>query len=274
MKESLHKPFTRRLRGKLRARLLGPHAIGIVADARNGRFVVDPLDYNVSRSLLERGEYDWPQVRVLQGLLAATSRVVVVGAHIGSVLVPLAKAAHAGSVLAFEPSPRNRGLLEMNVALNALPHVRVCAAAAGDRAGTSGFAQNPTNSGGSKLSATGGSIEVRIATLDDEVPRDWSTIDLLVIDAEGFETQVLRGARRVLPRVRHLYVEFDPGQLVAQGSTVNEFAAEVSACFSTLQVLDQRGATRVAGDPREFLLAHADRPEARLDLLFTREALP
>ena len=43
-------------------------------------------DFNVSRSLLQNGEYDWPQITWLKQVLHAQSRVVFAGAHIGAVL--------------------------------------------------------------------------------------------------------------------------------------------------------------------------------------------
>ncbi len=58
-------------------------------ETKNGRLCVQAGDFNVSRSLLENGEYDWPQISWLKQLLDAKSRVVFAGAHIGAVLIPL-----------------------------------------------------------------------------------------------------------------------------------------------------------------------------------------
>ena len=64
-----HIRLSRRLRGRLRAALLGRHALGIVARTRNGLLLLDPRDYTVSKRLLREGEYDWPVVEALAGRL-------------------------------------------------------------------------------------------------------------------------------------------------------------------------------------------------------------
>src|SRR4029077_8418741 len=111
MKNPYMKRLSRRLRGRWRERSLGEHGIAIFAETKNGRLCVHAGDFNVSRSLLQNGEYDWPQITWLKQVLDAQSRVVFAGAHIGAVLIPLARMAARPSVLAYEPSPRNFKLL-------------------------------------------------------------------------------------------------------------------------------------------------------------------
>jgi FkbM family methyltransferase len=266
------KRVSRLLRARLRARVLARHGVALVAETRNGTFAVDARDFNVSRRLLERGEYDWEQVSLLQRLLAPGARLVVVGAHIGSVLVPLAKVSGADSALAFEPSPRNRRLLGMNLVLNDLGGVRVEASAVGDAAGVARFTENPINSGNSRVSALG-EIEVPVVTLDASVPQDWPQVDLLVVDAEGFEVQVLRGAGSTLRRTRALYVEYAPEQLAEQGCSVAQFAGLVGQAFAHVHAVRAASVEQVEGDIAAYLARHAKRG-TRFDLLATREPLP
>lgn len=266
------KRVSRSLRARWRARVLSRHGVALVAETRNGTLAVDARDFNVSRHLLERGEYDWAQIGLLRSLLAPGAHLVVVGAHIGSVLIPLAKACGAGCVLAFEPSPRNRRLLRMNLALNDLGAVRVEASAVGASAGTARFTENPINSGNSRVSAAG-EIEVPVVTLDAAVPPSWPTVDLLVVDAEGFEVQVLRGAQALLARTRALYVEYAPEQLVEQGCSIAQFASLIAAAFPVVHVVRGQSVERVAGPLAGFLARHAARG-TRFDLLCRRNALP
>ncbi|HBK55348.1 MAG TPA: hypothetical protein DDZ76_03545, partial [Xanthomonadales bacterium] len=101
-----HIRLSRRLRGRLRAALLGRYGVGIVADTRNGRLLLDPRDYTVSKRLLREGCYDWPVVEALSGLLAQRSGdLLVIGCHLGALLVPLARAAER--TFGFEPDPAN-----------------------------------------------------------------------------------------------------------------------------------------------------------------------
>jgi len=85
------KRVSRQLRARWRTKSLGRHGIAIVAETKNGLLAVPAGDFNVSRSLLMSGEYDWPQITWLNGLLGAASRVVFAGAHIGAVLIPIVR---------------------------------------------------------------------------------------------------------------------------------------------------------------------------------------
>ncbi len=266
------KRVSRLVRARWRARVLSRHGIGLVAETKNGTLVVDARDFNVSRHLLERGQYDWSQVSLLQSLVTPGAGLVVVGAHIGSVLIPVARVCGAGAVIAFEPSPRNRRLLTMNLTLNGLAGVVVKACAVGDRAGTARFTENPINSGNSRVSA-GGEIEVPIVTLDASIPREWPGVDLLIVDAEGFEVQVLRGAQATLPGTRALYVEYAPEQLEEQGCSAREFAALLSDAFSFFYAVRGERVERIQGGLAGYLGKHAARG-TRFDLLCTREPLP
>ncbi|MBV6415545.1 MAG: hypothetical protein CMLOHMNK_00057 [Steroidobacteraceae bacterium] len=265
------KRISRLLRGRARARVLAAHGLGLVAEARNGTLVVDARDFNVSRHLLERGEYDWAQVTLLRSLIAPGARLVVVGAHIGSVLIPIARVSGAAGALAFEPSPRNRRFLELNLVLNGLAGLRVQPGAVGAAPGVVRFTENPINSGNSRVSVAG-EITVPVATLDASLPADWPGIDLLIVDAEGYEVQVLRGARESLSRTRALYVEYAPEQLAEQGCTAAEFAAILGAAFAHAYAVRGARVERIAGPLADYLAAHAARG-TRFDLLCLREPL-
>ncbi|MGD9598146.1 MAG: FkbM family methyltransferase [Steroidobacteraceae bacterium] len=271
MQISWRKRVSRLLRARGRMRVLAAHGIGLVADTKNGTLVVDARDFNVSRHLLERGEYDWPQVTLLSSLVAPGARLVVVGAHVGSVLIPLARIAGAASTIAFEPSPRNRRLLELNLVLNGLAGLAVQASAVGESAGRARFTENPINSGNSRVSALG-EISVPVVTLDATLPQDARQIDLLVVDAEGYEVQVLRGARDTLARTRALYVEYAPEQLAEQGCTVAEFAGLVTAAFAHTYVVRGARVERIEGEFAGHLAAHGARG-TRFDLLCLRQPL-
>ena len=266
------KRVSRMLRARWRARVLSRHGVALVAETRNGTLAVDARDFNVSRHLLERGEYDWSQVGLLRGLLAPGARLVVVGAHIGSVLIPLAAVCGAATVLAFEPSPRHRRLLAMNLALNGLAGVHVDASAVGDVAGRARFTENPINTGNSRVSSRG-EIEVPVVTLDASVPQAWPVVDLLVVDAEGLEVRVLRGAGALLRRTRALYVEYAPEQLEEQGCSVAQFAALVGGAFDNVHAVRGARVEPVPGPLGDYLARHAKRG-TRFDLLATRGPLP
>jgi len=106
-----------------------------VAETKNGLLAVPAGDFNVSRSLLMSGEYDWPQITWLNALLGAASRVVFAGAHIGALLIPIVRHSATRGVVAYEPSPRNFRLLSMNLQLNGIDGVVTFNTARGERCG-------------------------------------------------------------------------------------------------------------------------------------------
>jgi len=224
------------LRGRWRSKSLGENAIAIVAETKNGRLCVQAGDFNVSRSLLENGEYDWPQICWLKQLLHMNSRVVFAGAHIGAVLIPLARLSGMRSIVAYEPSPRNFQLLSMNLRLNEIKGVVAVNTALGDRAGKIRFTENSINTGNSRVAPVDGEITVDLGTLDGTMPADWPSIDLIVMDTEGSEVAVMRGAQTSLAATRNLYVEFSPEQLREQGSSAIEFVEMVERYFKSAYV--------------------------------------
>jgi FkbM family methyltransferase len=236
MRNPYVKRLSRQLRGRWRTKSLGEHAIAIVAESKNGRLAVHPGDFNVSRALLENGEYDWPQITWLRQLLRPASRVVFAGAHIGAVLIPLVQIAATGSTVAYEPSPRNFKLLTINLGLNGIADVVTVNAALGERPGKIQFTENSINTGNSRVAPGGGEITVDLETLDRTLPPEWDSIDLIVMDTEGSEVAAMRGAPRTLAKTRNFYVEFSPEQLREQGSSALEFIETVERHFKSAYV--------------------------------------
>jgi FkbM family methyltransferase len=272
MQISWRKKLSRIVRGKLRRRILSNHGEGIVANTRNGLLVVDPGDFGVSRALLDRGSYDWPEIQWLGRLIDAQSQLVFVGTHIGALLVPLVRNSGATRVRALEPSPRNHRFLSMNVALNGLDFASVLQVAAGNQEGHVRFAENSINSGNSRISAVG-NVEVRVAKLDT-VLADCPPVDLLVMDTEGFEVEVMRGGAELLQRTRYLYVEYAPEQLREQGHAPADFIQQAAAHFDSMYV---RGAGVEFFPNKSFARHLAGLPHERgllLNLLFSNDAAP
>ena len=140
--------------------------------------------------LIKYGHYPhWaPDEAAIAGLSLPDESVVVdIGANIGAMAKIFARRAKV--VHAFEPSPRALEYLRMNADENVIVH----AVALSDHAGV-GLFEERESLDRSSLSDHG--IEVPVRTLDsfDLKP------DLIKIDVEGFEPEVLRGARETLRR--------------------------------------------------------------------------
>jgi FkbM family methyltransferase len=273
MQVSWRKRMSRALRGRLRSNVLSKHGFGVIAATRNGVLVVDPRDFSVSRSLLQSGSYDWPEVCWLSRLIDADSRLVFVGAHLGALLIPIAQRSGARHIVAFEPSPNNHRLLKINLALNDLAAITVHHAAVGDREGEIGFTQNPINSGNSRVAAHG-EVTVPVTTLDTALPATTAAIDLLVMDVEGFEVYAIRGGPNVLSRTRYFYVEYAPEQLEEQGSHPGEFIDLVARHFSSMYLQGETSQFFPAGSYVQYLRDLPPRRGLLLNLLFCNQASP
>jgi FkbM family methyltransferase len=124
--------------------------------------------------------------------------IVDVGASIGLYSVAMAqRAGPTGRVIAYEPDLHNGILLGEHVRLNALAdRVRMVPAAVGAMNGPLHFQGGGGPYSHITLTAGIGSFAVPCVTLDDELAG--RSVDVLKIDVEGFEEEVLKGARRLL----------------------------------------------------------------------------
>jgi len=116
---------------------------------------------------------------------------VDVGANVGA--YSLRAIARGMKAVSFEPNPENVRLLKRNAELNDLTaDVREFALGSSD--GTVNISQNGATSRiGNEIKG----VDVPLKTLDSfELPR----VDLLKIDVEGYELEVLRGAKQTLAR--------------------------------------------------------------------------
>jgi FkbM family methyltransferase len=266
------KRLSRQIRGRLRARTLSNHGVAIVAQTKNGLLAVHPGDFNVSRALLAVGEYDWRQTVWLKQLLESKARLVFAGAHIGAVLAPIARELPDSDVIAFEPSPRNFRLLNMNLALNGLKNVVAKNLALGERQGRLQFTENSINTGNSRIAREVGEISVDVETLDHVVPASWERVDLMVMDIEGSEVSAMRGADQVLRKTHYFCVEFAPAQLAEQGSSAQEFVEIAARYFKSAYVF---GDSVTFLGPQEFgphLLSLQSQRGLLLNVLFSKES--
>src|SRR6185503_10333579 len=156
--------------------------------------------------------------------LAPGEVLVDVGANVGMYSLWAAKTRGA-RVYAFEPEAQNYALLNRNIALNRVgDQVKAYCLALSDRAGYSELHLSNLQIGGS-CHSLGERVDFKhepmtpafsqgciAARLDDLVHEGVVlTPSRIKIDVDGFEPQVIAGARRVLgdPRVRSLLIEIN-----------------------------------------------------------------
>lgn len=205
---------------------------------------------------------DVSMVRIAAQALAGGGTLIDVGAHVGTICLPVARVCPAARILAFEPLDRNRALLHENASRHGLSNVGIRGNAIGDRTGLATFLPAGSNSQDGRLAAPEGAPRavfgeerragelVAISRLDEELPGDLPRPVVLKIDAQGAEAAVLRGARGI--DIDILLVEVWPYGLLRQGDSFESFDREL-ARFSHGSLLNHWLAQPFEGGHRAFV---------------------
>ena len=179
------------------------------------RFLTNPNDIFVGKSLELYGEWSYGEVEAVARLAKPDANIVEVGANIGAHTVFLARdICPQGIVYAFEPRRLLFQLLCANVTLNGLENVRAFQLAAGATRRQLAEGALPTdapaNMGAYAIGDLPGDGErVAVAPLDDMIEQ-LKPVALIKADVEGHELEVLQGAGKLIARDRPLlYVEND-----------------------------------------------------------------
>jgi FkbM family methyltransferase len=166
------------------------------------------------------------EIQLLERIARPDWRIADVGANQGLYTLLLSRLAFSGQVYAFEPDPSLFAALEGNVRRNQAQNVTLFNAAAAGQAGKLLLQPGQLNRGDNRIIASASSdnhtVEIKAISLDQIIPE--SRLDLLKIDVQGFEVEVLKGARQILETNPDLliYVEFWPHGLRKAGSDPEE----------------------------------------------------
>jgi len=154
------------------------------------------IEKDSDKEVLSKGE-----ISVLRALYTISDALrleafVDVGAYKGYYSVRMAK--RCRQVVAFEPNPENRRILEENVRLNGLDNVTIHPCAVGE--GRYKARLYPSASGSTLLEGyvKAEPVEVEVVPLDEVVDR----ADVIKVDVEGYEAKVVEGARRLIERLK------------------------------------------------------------------------
>lgn len=170
------------------------------------------------------GEWSDVEVSVFQMLLNPNSNIVEVGANMGLHTVALAKIAPHGKVIAFEPQRIIFQQLCCNLALNNLTNVYSYRLGVSDKNDeylieTCDYSTD-WNYGSFSLDKGFSTEEqfhhqttkepIEVINLDDFSPiHQLNALDLLKVDAEGFDIKVLNGASKTIERLQPIiFVEY------------------------------------------------------------------
>ena len=166
----------------------------------HGTLLFPASDELMMPTLRDHGAWEHDLTTMLTATLRPGMRVLDVGANIGYFSLLASKlVGPEGSVLSVEPDPLNAALLEANMARNGCDNVTVLQAAAGAEPGEVTlltYAVGGWEQGGGRGDRGGGHADrVPCVRLDDEVE---GPLDVVKVDAEGFDHLVMQGLRRAL----------------------------------------------------------------------------
>lgn len=179
--------------------------------------LVDGADTAIVPHLVRDGLFDRNLTALIGAILSPGMIFIDIGANIGTyTLIGAARVGERGRVIAIEPSPRLAGLVFENVTMNGFAaRCDVLRCGAGAHNGTATLYEFATRQGSNTLlqrvadtahaeygeAITPCAVEIR--TLDSIVANlTPERLDCIKIDVEGFEQQVLAGARDTIMRFR------------------------------------------------------------------------
>ena len=178
----------------------GPH---ILQTIHGFKMKIDPSrDSGVELSLFQTGTYEKGTLHLLRKFLQAGDTFIDVGANIGLMSVFAAGCVgEKGRVIAFEAHPETFEWLKDNIAINHINCIETRGYALGDENTTALIYDNwDINRGGASLvvkqaDAIGHEVDVKV--LDEVLPAG-IVPKVIKVDVEGFELQVLKGAKQTI----------------------------------------------------------------------------
>ena len=215
----------------------------LTINTKNGTFVVDATDLEVSAKLRNKGEYGIDEINRISKFIDNQSSILIVGAHIGSLAIPIAKM--CSEVVAIEANPNNFKLLQTNIEMNNTSNIITHNIAASEREEIIQFQLNTVNSGGSKRVPINNHymytydnpeiIDVSAYSLDTYLTNNY--FDLVLIDIEGSEYFAMQGMTNILSKTKTLIVEFLPHHIInVAGVRLTDFLENVPKHLTKLTI--------------------------------------
>ena len=186
---------------------LDHHNIYVKINGTRYTFIYRSVDYDdLNMMCRENLKYWESSSREIFSILSLTSKCVVdIGSYTGVYTLVAAKTNKKILTISFEPNPDLYVALERNIKLNRLKNFKIEQLALDKQIGSAVFYLNHDHntSVGSliKSSSAGTQIKVNRTTLDSYCQENRvDFIDLMKIDAEGFEINILEGSKVTLEK--------------------------------------------------------------------------
>ena len=192
----------------------------------------------ISQQILFTGYYDDNLTQFIQKIGRNGGTFVDVGANIGYCSNLFAAQNKNNIVYSFEPSLSNLELLKHNINLNHLKQqIQVLDVAVGQVESEMYFENGPKEqTGWGHLSTEKTGQKVKVITLDLFFKEISTPIDLLKIDVEGFDLQVILGARELLQKglIKNIIFEYHH-ELLINRVKLSEEAKQIIELFELNQ---------------------------------------
>jgi FkbM family methyltransferase len=240
--------------------------------------VPDSLDLITPYVLREQLDFFEDELPFVRRLLQSGHKVIDIGANYGVYTLPMARKVGAtGHVWAFEPTSSTAGFLVRGIAENGFEQVTFVQAAVSSASGSARLIlerhseANAIAHGDSPVAA---SEVVSIVSLDECMDRyQWSEIEFMKIDAEGEESNILKGGHRffsqLAPLVQYELKKGDDFNL----QLIEQFAALGYQAYRLVPALDVLVPLRVDAMPDPYLLNAFGCTGGRADILTSRGLL-
>ncbi len=191
-----------------------------------------------------KGRWETSVQNFLRGFLQPGDVFFDVGAYMGEYSLLGARLVEPGGrVVAFEPDPVARSLLERNLAANGVSNVTVVSHAVTDREGQAWLDSQTwleLGSSDSTVTSSRGPVEVQAVTLQAFCQQHGVTPSVVKIDTPGSEPQVVAGGRDVLRNTRVVVVELNERKLRQVGQDPSAFLDSLFNLGKRVIVVHQR----------------------------------
>lgn len=163
---------------------------------------IDPvIDNGVERSLYFTGSYEAGTLNFIEENLSKGGTFLDVGANIGLMSLVASKVVgDSGHIISFEPHPVTADILRSNIQLNNIKNIEVVEKGIGNTNKITRIHDRwDVNRGGATILEShdnDAGYPIELVRLDDVLTN--RKIDLIKIDVEGFELEVLKGAKKLL----------------------------------------------------------------------------
>lgn len=167
------------------------------------------------------------EIQKVKKYIKTGDTVIDVGGNLGFfVLILNELVGKTGNIYTFEPSKKLKAKLESTVKKNNLQNVTIVNLALGESEATTTLHYNPKQSGLTSIVTDfeTGSLneEIQITTIDNFSENFSGKISFIKIDTEGYEPQVLNGARKLISRDKPtIYIELGGDYLYSSVEALN-----------------------------------------------------